>query len=132
MDDDALSSLAGDLASLVDGLRTADGRPVLGDLARSVDPATTQRVRVDLMRGTVTPRGPWSDGAERPLEVVRRMVDQLAALRGGRPGTLRAATVTVDVAASSSAGPPAPAPGYRGRLEIIDRSGRTAWAEVRG
>lgn len=133
MDDDALSDLAGDLASLVDGLRTADGRPVLRDLARSADPAGTQRVRVDILRGTITPEGPWSRGAEQPLRIVRGMVDQLAALRGGHPGTVRTATVTVDVGRGpEAADADVPQGSYRGRLEITDRAGRVAWAEVRG
>lgn len=131
MDDDALSALAGDLASLVGGLRTAEGRPVLRDLAHSADPAGTQRVRVDLLRGTVSPNGPWSEGAETPLRVVRGMVDQLAAIRGGHPGTVRTATVDVRPLAPAHGTADAPT-AYHGRLEITDRSGRVAWAEVRG
>lgn len=132
MDDDALFDLAGDLATLVDGLRTAEGRPILRDLARSADPAGIGQVRVDLLRGQVTPSGPWSAGAEQPLRAARTVVEQLAALRGGESSALRSATVVVhteraEERAASEAGAP-----YQGRLEITDRGGRTAWARVRG
>ena len=131
MDDDALFDLAGDLATLVDGLRTAEGRPILRDLARSADPAGTRHVRVDLLKGQVSPGGPWSADAEQPLRAARAVVEQLTALRGGESSALRSATVVVRSAAGDAAGSD-PEGRYRGRLEITDRGGRTAWAEVRG
>ena len=131
MDDDALFDLAGDLATLVDGLRTSEGRPVLRDLARSADPAGTGHVRVDLLRGHVTPGGPWSARAEQPLRAARAVVDQLTVLRGGEASALRSATVVVRPADGDDE-PGDEVRRYLGRLEITDRGGRTAWAEVRG
>lgn len=131
MDDDALFDLAGDLATLVNGLRTSEGRPILRDLARSADPAGTGHVRVDLLRGRVSPGGPWSAGAEQPLRAARPVVEQLTLLRGGEARALRSATVVVH-SADGADGPDDEERRYRGRLEITDRGGRTAWAEVRG
>lgn len=131
MDDDALFDLAGDLATLVSGLRTSEGRPVLRDLARSADPAGTGHVRVDLLRGHVSPGGPWSARAEQPLRAARPVVEQLTLLRSGEAGALRSATVLVHSADGADV-PDDEERRYRGRLEITDRGGRTAWAEVRG
>lgn len=132
MDDDALFDLASDLATLVGGLRTTEGRPVLRDLARSADPAGTGQLRVDLLRGEVTPGGPWSAGAEQPLRAARVVVDQLTLLRGGEPRALRSATMVVHAAPAGDGGQGTDEARYRGRLEITDQGGRTAWAEVRG